>query len=976
MKASSISLLYQHPSAQPGGKTTPYLINLVDSPGHVDFSSEVSTAVRTTDGAMVLVDVIEGVLVQTHAVLYQAWREGLKPCLVLNKIDRLITQLHFSTHDAWRHLLRLVEQMNAIVGTFHVSDSLEQASAKAQEEQKKKEREQKEKEKSAAAAGPAEEQRETEGDTVFDWTYDVADDAELYFSPEKGNVLFSSAADGWGFTVPQFAKIYAEKLGMKEELLRNTLWGEFFFNAKLKRVTKNSNNGRHRGMFELFVLQPIWQAYQAAMERDEAKCVTFAEKLKLKISPRELKSKDAKMVVQALFQAWLPLSPACLGMVVQHIPSPKAAQVKLEKIWPALFSRPELQEIAESVRTCNSAATAPLVCFISKMFVVTADQLPADIHTRVARITGESEGRQENQQHFIGFARVYSGTLTRNQSVYVLGPRYDPSDTEKHVSLVKITQLYCMMGRELQDVNSVPAGNVVGIGGLGDIVLKTATITNRLDCVSFPSLLFQASPVVRVALEPQNPSEMGALVAGLQLLNQADPCVQVLVQETGEHVLIASGELHLERCLKDLREKYAKIELIISSPLVFFRETILNQETKEKSVNTNATVTGKGCTVTVSANAMDSEAAILIDQNSARLKLLFDALISASISVLPLLTEADFSFFYKLVQLLGMTSQEFLTTFIAFAPKNTGPNLLFSTSTYAQHSKWAPILRIIFSESEVAARSAGISSKTEKEKPGKQKLKHTENTASASSIPSLETPLVSVLLPVLTHTEETSAENQVNQHLVSSMINGVQLATSAGPLCAEPMMGVIFNVQSISVDSSELSGGSVSGAVSGQLVSTMKNACTAAFSAKSARLMEAIYMCHLQTTDEVLGAVYAVLGRRRAKILEEEMKEGTQLFSISALLPIAESFGFSTELRTKTSGAAQPQLVVHGWQIMEQDPFNVLTAEDIEQHGELGEQTTNLARKYMNEVRKRKGLAVEEKIVEHAEKQRTLGRNK
>lgn len=150
-----------------------------------------------------------------------------------------------------------------------------------------------------------------------------------------------------------------------------------------------------------------------------------------------------------------------------------------------------------------------------------------------------------------------------------------------------------------------------------------------------------------------------------------------------------------------------------------------------------------------------------------------------------------------------------------------------------------------------------------------------------------------------------------------------------------------------------------------------------------------MYSCDIQASTEVLGKVYGVIARRRGRIVSEEMKEGTSFFTISALLPVVESFNFAdgerteksclpkgadryTEIRKRTSGAASPQLVFHGYEMLDIDPYWVpTTEEELEDLGEKADRE-NVARRYMDQVRRRKGLFVEKKVVESGEKQRTL----
>ena len=75
----------------------------------------------------------------------------------------------------------------------------------------------------------------------------------------------------------------------------------------------------------------------------------------------------------------------------------------------------------------------------------------------------------------------------------------------KNVTKFVVNDLYLMMGRELEPISQVPCGNIVAIGGLENLILKSATLSSTLFCPAFTSMHLQASPIVRVAIEPKNP---------------------------------------------------------------------------------------------------------------------------------------------------------------------------------------------------------------------------------------------------------------------------------------------------------------------------------------------------------------------------------------------------------------------------------------------------------------------------------------
>ncbi|MEM3873656.1 MAG: elongation factor EF-2 [Candidatus Bathyarchaeia archaeon] len=109
--ASNISLVHTF-------KGVDYLINLIDTPGHIDFSGNVTRSLRAVDGALVVVDAVEGPMTQTETVLMQALRERVKPILFINKVDRLIRELKLTPEEIQKKFARIITRINTIIEKY------------------------------------------------------------------------------------------------------------------------------------------------------------------------------------------------------------------------------------------------------------------------------------------------------------------------------------------------------------------------------------------------------------------------------------------------------------------------------------------------------------------------------------------------------------------------------------------------------------------------------------------------------------------------------------------------------------------------------------------------------------------------------------------------------------------------------------------------------------------------------------------
>ena len=117
MKASSISVIYRSEKLNSN-----YLLNIIDVPGHVDFSYEIYSSLKMVDGALILIDVIEGICSQTESVIRQTWDEKIKYVLVFNKIDKLFNIVEMTPEDAYEHLKNLLEKVNAMMSSLILRD--------------------------------------------------------------------------------------------------------------------------------------------------------------------------------------------------------------------------------------------------------------------------------------------------------------------------------------------------------------------------------------------------------------------------------------------------------------------------------------------------------------------------------------------------------------------------------------------------------------------------------------------------------------------------------------------------------------------------------------------------------------------------------------------------------------------------------------------------------------------------------------
>ncbi|KAH0544199.1 hypothetical protein FGG08_001644 [Glutinoglossum americanum] len=532
IKTAPMSLVLQ------SSKGKSHLLNILDTPGHVNFVDEVASSLRLVDGVVLVVDVVEGVQVNTEQIIRYAVLEDLPLTLVINKMDRLILELKLPPTDAYFKLKHVIEEVNTVIEN--------------------------------TLPGQGEKRR---------------------LSPEKGNVAFACSSMGWCFSLPSFARMYADSYpGVNAADFAARLWGDIFFNPKCRKFTRKGIEEKSKRSFVNFVLEPIYKLYSHTLSESPEDLKGTLATLGISLKPSQYKT-DAKVLLRLVCEQFFGTATGFVDMIVEHIPSPLEGAKKMLENY---YTGPLDTKIAAAMESCNQ--DGPLVVHVSKLFN-----------------TSDASG-------FYSFGRVMSGTVRPGQQVRVLGEGYTLDD-EEDMTNSTISDTWIAETRYNVPTSGVPAGNWVLLGGVDNSIVKTATLVppqleDNEDAYIFRPIKHFTESVFKVAVEPINPSELPKMLDGLRKINKSYPLVVTKVEESGEHVILGTGELHMDCVLHDLRRLYSEMELKVSDPVTRFCETVV----ETSAIKCYAMTPNKKNKITMVAEPLDPGIAEDIENSKVSIK--------------------------------------------------------------------------------------------------------------------------------------------------------------------------------------------------------------------------------------------------------------------------------------------------------------------------------------------------------------------
>lgn len=307
--------------------------------------------------------------------------------------------------------------------------------------------------------------------------------------------------------------------------------------------------------FVLFILEPLYKLYSKVLGEDPHQLAQTLRSMGLRLRKEELNLNPRPLLKLVLAQFVGNATTGFVDMVVRHVPSPlETAKAKVE----GLYSGSQASELSVVKGMLSCDPKAPLMINIVKLY-------------------SSPDGTT-----FSAFGRVYSGEVRPNQQVKVLGDAYSAEDDED-MSGRTVEGTCISQGRYKIEVNRVPAGNWVLLEGIDAPITKSATLTDADEDLLQDDEIgifqpiqksFGTTATMKLAVEPLNPAELPKMLEGLRKISKSYPLVRTKVEESGEHVILCTGELASDCILHDLRRMYSEIEIKVADPVVAFCETV------------------------------------------------------------------------------------------------------------------------------------------------------------------------------------------------------------------------------------------------------------------------------------------------------------------------------------------------------------------------------------------------------------------
>lgn len=920
-----------------------YALHMIDTPGHVDFYEDALSCMCLSDGVVLVVDAVEGVMSMTEKCIADAVHCGQQLVLVINKIDRLMMELRLPPEDAYYKLAFIVDEVNDLIrAALPASNGDKNSNSNGGLDI------------NAVQSGKGIPGLALPGSTSLTFK-------DYKLSPEKGNVVFASGEHHYAFTLQSYADLYlslyrSQSSNGKAFPLMATdfvkrLWGDWYIAADAEPDSDsdsdatpteedgNDNNtttpfiiskdrkkaqaarpeGDVKRTFVHFVLTPLYKIYSHVLadeldalldmlnEADLADYTPDGSENGEGIRRAQLQN-DSMSVLRLVLSRLFGSTASLVDAITKHVASPNS---------PRSTSKLERMYCGDRTRSVTSVGEKPPTRF---------DQMLAcDPRGSLAVHVGKML-YFHNTQSLVCLARIYSGTLRCNQQVQLLGSEYTEQDTED-ASIELVQGISLGLGPYTVPVGNtgvegmlpskpsesdlftrVGAGNLVLLSGLENRVTKNASLfsISTADDTVLPTDEFhsevtttsygdddysigvyrlpdlQRRSCMSIAVEPLKPSELPRMVTALRSLSKVYSGIYTKVEDSGEHIISGTGEMLLDVAMHDLRRVYGDLEVKVSDPFPHIRETVVSSS----SINCFASTANGKNRFTAIAEPLDE--GLCVDISNGLLRDL------------------------KLQSKAENDQRIYNNSSADGGSKKTGKESEKEVDFIAKY------LQQTYDWDLLASRSVWAFGP--EQQPG--------NILLDDTLPS-EVDKNTFL----------SAKN--------SVVQGFQWASREGPLCDEPLRNVKIKILDAQLHNQAIQRGG------GQVIPAARRLVYSSFLLAQPRLMEPVYRVDISAPVDSLKAIAPVLSRRRGYITNEKAKAGAPFYTVQAYVPLLDSFGFETDLRSYTQGTVFAQLDFDHWATMPGDPLD----ENVILHPLEPSPPRALAKDIMTKIRRRKGLS-------------------